>query len=489
MSSESPTASGNSRYPGWTLALVSVALFMAALDNLVVGIALPSIRADLGGTLESLEWTVNAYTLAFAVLLISGAALGDRYGRKLMFMVGVGIFTGASVLTALAPSYELLIAGRAIQGVGAAILLPLTLTLVSEAVPPEKRGMALGVWSGVMGLGIALGPFVGGAVVQGLAWQWIFWINVPIGLVIIPLSIKYLTESRGPDKSLDLPGLGLISVSLLAITFAVIESQSLGWGSATVIALIATGVTFMGAFIAWELRTKAPMLPMGLFRSRAFSAVNVAGFLMFLGVFGSIFLTSQFFQTAQGYGPLKAGLLTLPWTAVPMFIAPVAGILSDKYGDRPLLVGGLGLSAISIYWMSQVMTPDVAFSSLIAPFVIAGIGMSFTFPSLANAVLHSVKPEMAGKASGAHNALREFGTALGVAVLASVFAAAGSYASPQAFNDGMVAALPIGAACLLAAAIAAMFIPGKVKQFAPATEPEAVAAPEERLVPAGSAAH
>ncbi len=467
-------APGSTR-TGWTLAIVSIALFMTALDNLVVGVALPSIRVDLGGSIESLEWTVNAYTLAFAVLLITGAALGDRFGRKRMFVVGLAIFTGASALAALAPTIESLIAARAVQGLGAAIVLPLTLTLLSEAFPADKRGAALGIWAGVSGLGVALGPFVGGAVVEGIDWQWIFWLNVPIGLVLLPLAARLLTESHGPAGRLDLPGLGLAGAGLFGLTFGIVRATELGWTSTTVLVSIVGGIGLVLAFIAWELRAPAPMLPMRFFRSRGFAASNGVSFAMFFGVFGAIFLLSQFFQTAQGYGPFEAGLRTLPWTAMPMLIAPIAGLLSDRIGPRPLMVAGLALQAVAMAWLAVVSSPDVAYSALVGPFILAGTGMSLVFAPSANAVLSSVRPQEAGQASGATNAIRELGGVMGVAVLASVFSANGSYASPQAFSDGVVAALPVAAAVLAVGAVLALFVPGMQRRRALVEAPEPAA--------------
>jgi EmrB/QacA subfamily drug resistance transporter len=464
----------------WTLAIVSIALFMTALDNLVVGVALPSIRVELGGSIESLEWTVNAYTLAFAVLLITGAALGDRFGRKRMFVIGLGIFTAASAAAALAPSIEALIAARAIQGFGAAIVLPLTLTLLSEAFPAEKRGAALGIWAGVSGLGVALGPFVGGAVVEGLAWQWIFWLNVPIGIVLLPIAWSRLTESHGPAKTLDLPGLGLVGAGLFGVTFGIVRATALGWTSTTVVAAVGAGVALLAAFLWWEHRAATPMLPLRFFRSRAFSATNGVSFTMFFGSFGAIFLLSQFFQTAQGYSPFEAGLRTLPWTAVPMVVAPIAGLLSDRIGSRPLMATGLALQAVAMAWLAAVSSPEVAYSSLVVPFMLAGTGMALVFAPSANAILGAVRPEEAGQASGATNAIRELGGVMGVAVLASVFSANGSYASPQAFADGVVAALPIAAAVLAVGAVLALFVPGMKERRpagasaqAPAAEPVA----------------
>ncbi len=460
-----------SRSSRWTLGIVSVALFMTALDNLVVGVALPSIRTDLGGSLESLEWTVNAYTLSFAVFLITGAALGDRFGRKRMFVGGLALFTGASALAALAPSIEALVAARAVQGIGAAIVTPLTLTLLSEAVPADKRGFALGIWGGVTGLGVALGPFVGGAVVQGLAWQWIFVLNVPVGLALLPLAIRRLQESHGPDRQLDGVGLGLAGFGLLGLTFGIVRASALGWTSATVLTSIGTGLVLLVAFLVHERRTEAPMLPPRFFASRAFSATNGATFAMFFGTFGSIFLLSQYFQVAQGLSPFDAGLRTLPWTGMPMLVAPIAGVLSDKIGSRPLIAAGLALQGGAMLWLWQVLEPSTAFGTVLVPFVMAGVGMALVFAPGANAVLSAVRPNEAGKASGASNAIREVGGVLGVAVLASLFQAHGGYSSPQAFTDGLDGALPVAAAVLLVGAFVALLIPGLAKQRAHAPAP------------------
>ena len=445
----------------WTLIITGVALFMTALDNLIVGVALPTIRADLGGSIEALEWTVNAYTLTFAVLLITGAALGDRFGRRRMFMIGVGIFTAASAAAALAPTLDVLIAARAIQGAGAAIVTPLTLTLVSGAFPPAKRGAALGIWGGISGLGVALGPLVGGAVIEGISWHWIFWVNVPVGLVLIPLAYRHLEESTGPDKELDLPGLGLVGAGLFGLTFGIIRGESMGWTSTPIVASIATGLALLAAFVAWELRAKEPMLPMRFFKRRAFSATNGLSFSMFFGTFGAIFLLSQFFQTAQGLGPLEAGLRTLPWTAMPMVVAPIAGALSDRIGTRPLMFTGLLLQAGGLAWIAAISAPDTSFGQLVVPFMMAGSGMALVFPTAASAVISAVGDRETGKASGATNAIREIGGVMGVAVLSSVFAANGGFESPQAFNDGLVAALPIAVGVLLVGAVLALLVPGR----------------------------
>src|SRR4051812_38468488 len=400
---------------GWTFAIVSVALFMVVLDNLVVTTALPSIRADLGATIQSLEWTVNAYTLSYAVLLLPGAALGDRFGRRRMFVIGLSIFTAASAAAALAPTTAALIAARGIQGVGAAIVTPLTLTLLADVFPPNKRGLAIGAWSGVSGLGVALGPLVGGAVVGGISWQWIFWINVPVGLALIPFAARKLAESHGPARSLDLPGLGLVSAGLLGIVYGIVRGAELGWTSPTVLGSLLAGAVLVAAFLAWEHRAPAPMLPLRFFRSRAFAAVNGVSLTMYFGVFGSIFLLAQFFQVTQGYSPLEAGLRTLPWTIMPMFVAPISGMLSDRIGSRPLMALGLTLQAGAIAWLASVSAPSTPYSHVVIPFIMAGTGMALVFAPAANAVLSAVRPEEAGQASGATNAIRELGGVLGVA--------------------------------------------------------------------------
>ncbi|HKR71182.1 MAG TPA: DHA2 family efflux MFS transporter permease subunit [Streptosporangiaceae bacterium] len=443
----------------WTFVITSAALFMASLDNLVVTTALPSIRDHLHSSLEGLQWTVNAYTLTFAVLLLTGAALGDRYGRRRMFVIGLAVFTGGSAAAALAPGIGWLIAARAVQGVGAAILIPLTLTLLSAAVSPERRGLALGAWGAVGGLAIAIGPLVGGAVVEGASWQWIFWLNVPIGLALLPVAMARLTESRGPSTRLDLRGLVLASVGLTGIVLGVVRGNDHGWTSATVLPPIVAGALLVAAFIAWEMRAPQPMLPMHLFRSRSFSLTNVTSLLMFFGMFGSIFLLAQFLQVVQHYSPLEAGLRTLPWTAMPVFIAPIAGTLSDRIGGRPLLVIGLAMQAIGIGWIAAIASPTVAYAALIPAFVVAGIGMSLFFAPVANMVLGSVRRDEEGIASGANNAIRELGGVFGIAVLGAVFSAHGSYASGASFVSGMSSAVWVGAAAVAAASAAALALP------------------------------
>ncbi len=442
----------------WTFAISSIALFMVTLDNLVVTTAIPVIRRDLHAGLSGLEWTVNAYTLTFAVLLLTGAALGDRFGRRRMFALGLGIFTLASAAAALSTSIGMLDAARAVQGLGGAIVLPLTLTILSAAVPPERRGLALGAWGGISGLAVAFGPVVGGAVVDGISWHWVFWLNVPIGLVLIPLALLRLDESHGPAKSVDLPGVGLASAGLFGIVWGLVRGNSLGWSSAEILTALIAGGIVLAAFVAWELRAPHPMLPMRFFRGRSFALASVASLLMSFGMFGSIFLLAQFFQTVQGYSPFGSGLRILPWTAMPMVVAPIAGALSDKIPAHRIIGAGLALQAIGLGWLAAVSTPTLPYIDLVAPFAISGVGMGMFFAPIANVVLSAVRPEEEGQASGANNAVRELGGVLGVAVLASIFAHYGGYRTGETFVHGMTPAVWVGAVVVGLGSLAAFAI-------------------------------
>ncbi len=447
------------RHTLWTFAITSVALLMVSLDNLVVTMALPVIKTDLKASLDGLEWTVNAYTLTFAVLLLTGAALGDRFGRRRFFLIGLSIFTAGSALAALSPDITVLIMARAMQGLGGAIVVPLTLTILSAAVPAERRGLALGAWGAIAGLAIALGPVVGGAIVEGLNWHSIFWINVPIGIALLPVAWLRLRETRGASERLDLGGLVLVSGGLLGVVYGIVRGNPEGWTSLTVVGSIGAGVVLLAAFVAWEARSSAPMLPLRFFRNRAFTLANLSSLLMYFGMFGSIFLLSQFLQSVQGYSPLQAGLRVLPWTLAPMFVAPIAGALSDRIGGGLLMGTGLALQAIGLAWLGLISTPDVPYVQLVVPFIISGIGMGMFFAPVANVVLSSVMPHEEGQASGANNAIREVGGVFGVAVLASVFSHYGGYASGQAYVDGLRPAVLIGAAFVAVGAVAALAIP------------------------------
>ena len=453
------TATEQSASRIWTLVIVSIGLFMVVLDNLVVNVALPSIHRDLGSSIQALEWTVSAYVLAYAVFLLTGAALGDRFGRKRMFLIAITLFTAASAGAALAPTSGALIAARVLQGLGAAFATPLTLTLLADAFPPDRRGVAIGVWSGISGIAVALGPLVGGAVVQAASWQWIFWINVPIGAVLVPLAARRLVESHGPARRLDLPGLALASSGLFGIVFGLVRSQSQGWGDPEIIAALAAGAVLVIAFVVYELRAREPMLEMSFFAKRSFAVTNVVSLAMYFGMFGSIFFLSQFLQNVLHNTPLQAGIKLLAWTGASMVVSPLAGFFSERYGSRPFMVAGLGLQAVALGWLALLASTSVAYTSMIGPFVLAGAGMALVFAPSANAVLASVRVEHAGQASGATNAIRELGGVLGIAVLATVFTSHGSYASAQAFVSGLVPAMWVGVVVLAAGALIAAALP------------------------------
>jgi EmrB/QacA subfamily drug resistance transporter len=477
----------NSSRSRWTLGIVSVALFMTVLDNLVVSVAIPSIRRDLGASIQSLEWTVNAYVLSYAVLLLTGAALGDRFGRRRMFVLGLAVFTAASAAAALAPSTALLVAARAVQGGGAAIVTPLTLTLLADAFPAQRRGLALGVWAGISGVAVALGPLVGGAVVQGISWHWIFWINVPIGLILLPLAARRLSESHGPSGSLDLPGLALVSSGAFGIVFGLVRAQSLGWGSPAILAMLIGGAILLGLFVAWERRAAEPMLPMSFFAKRAFAVTNVVSLTMYFGMFGSIFFLSQFMQNVLHNTPLQAGLKILVWTGATMVVAPLAGVFSERLGSRPFMFSGLTLQAGALAWLASITTTHTPYAEMIVPFIMAGAGMALVFAPSANAVLSAVRTEQAGQASGATNAIREVGGVLGVAVLASIFTGAGGYASAQAFVDGLIPALWVAVAVLSAGALTVLAFPFQTRGAQAAESSEGTAAIAGGMAPSEGA--
>lgn len=442
----------------WVLALTSVASFMVALDALVVSTALTTIRLDFGATIEALEWTINAYNLSFAVLLLTGAALGDRFGRRRIFVAGIALFTAASAMCALAPNINWLIAARALQGAGGAMVMPLAMALLSSAFPPAERAKALGLYSGLTGLAILGGPILGGAIVQAAEWHWIFWLNIPIGLVTIALVPGRIRESFGPRAALDSIGLVLASGASLAVAWGLARANAAAWTSPEVVSALAAGVVLGVGFVAWELRASQPMIPMRLFSSRAFSAANLACFLFTGALYGTLFFIAQFLQTAQGLGPLAAGVRLLPWTATLFFIAPVAGRLVNRVGERPLIVIGLVLQAIGMLWLGRVAAPETPFVELIAPFIITGAGISMAMPAAQNAVLSSVAPLEIGKASGTYNMLRFLGGAFGLALSASVFAAHGGFGSPESFSAGFVSAIGLSAALSIAGAAAGLLV-------------------------------
>ena len=447
--------------PIWTLALTAIAFFMVALDALVVVTALPAIQRDLHASLSTLEWTINAFTLAFAAGIITAAALGDRLGRRRIFTLGLTLFTIASAACAIAPTAGLLVAARAVQGLGAAMVMPLSLTILASAFPPERRGAIIGIWGGIGGLAVASGPLVGGAVTQGLDWHWIFWVNVPIGVVATVLARFRLAESRGPATRLDLPAATLVSSGAVAIVWGLIRSGDVGWGSAQVVASLIGGVILVGAFLAWEWRATDPMLPLRLFGSRSFAAANLTGFLMAGAIFSAAFLMSQYFQFALGYSPLATGLRLLPWTATPLLIAPLAGVLADRIGARPVLAVGMLLQGVGLAWIAAVAAAGEGYIDLVIPLVIAGVGISMALPVAPTAVLSAVHPQDMGKASGVNSTLQRFGAAFAIAIAAAVFAANGHLGTPISFTAGFRPALALVAGLSAVGAVTALAVGGR----------------------------
>jgi EmrB/QacA subfamily drug resistance transporter len=471
---------------GWALALSSLASFMVVLDLLVVATALNTIRHDLGASIGQLEWTVNAYTLAFAVLLMTAAAVGDRFGRRKIFAAGLGLFAAGSAACALAPGVGALIAARAVQGTGAAMVMPLALALLNAAVPPQRRGWAMGIFGAATALAAVVGPVLGGAITQGIAWQWIFWVNVPIGLLAIPLALRRLEESYGPRAALDLPGLALGTGAALGLVWGLVRGSSAGWASPEVIGTLAAGGALVVAFILWELRARAPMLPMRLFASRGFAAGNAAIFFLNASLTGAVFFMAQFQQVSLGQDPLHAGLRLLPWGVTPFLVAPRAGKLADRIGERPLVVSGLALQAAGLVWIAAIASPRLAYPAMLAPMIIFGTGFALSVPAVTKAVVGSVPPGDIGKASGAFSTMRQLGGAFGVAILAAVFAAAGGYASPAAFSDGFAPAMFAAAGLALAGLLAALALDSPRSPAPVAPAPAAQAEPVLMVNQAGA---
>jgi EmrB/QacA subfamily drug resistance transporter len=445
----------------WTVILTAIGSLMAALDTVVVASALPTIRDDLGASVEQLEWTVNAYNLSFAVLLITATAVGDRFGRRRLYAFGLVLFAFASALCALSSSAGLLIAARALQGAGGALILPLGLALLTTAFPPERRGAAIGMFSAVTGLAVASGPLIGGAVVEGLDWEWIFWLNVPIGLVAAPLALAKLKESFGSDTGIDFPGLGLVSAGAFGIVWGLVRANQSGWGSLEVLGGMLGGIALLAAFVAWELRAPEPMIPMRLFRNRAFSAGNAAIFFTLASLFSCVFLFSQFLQTGLELSPLAAGVKLAPWTLTFLVVAPIAGNAADKIGERPLMVAGLLLQTVGLIWIALIADTSVSYGELLIGFLVAGIGISMAIPAAQTSAVGSVEDAHIGKAAGANSMMRELGGVFGIALVVAVFAAVGGYASPADFTDGFAPAVATAAALSFLGAIVSIGLPGR----------------------------
>ncbi|HET6172261.1 MAG TPA: MFS transporter [Gaiellales bacterium] len=448
----------------WAVALTGGSLFMITLDNLIVLSTLPSMQRDLGVSIDRLQWVVDAYILSFAVLMLTGAALGDRYGRRRMLVMGLLLFTASSAAGALSHDLTQLVIARAVQGIGAALLMPMTLTLLSAAFPPERRTAALGLWSSIAGLGVALGPLLGGLIVETLDWHWIFWINVPVGLAAAALAPRRLAESRGAQVPLDLRGLTLASGGLLGIVWATTRGNADGWTSSSTLAAYAIGAALLGAFVVQERRSAAPMLPLGLFRRPGFAAANGAGFGLHFTMFAAFFLIIQYLTQVHGDTALRAGVETLPWTLLPLVVSPFTGAFGGRIGHRPMIVAGLLLLSGGTAGAAFAMGLGANYSALVAPLVAIGLGIALVLPNVASAALGSALPEHIGKASGTNSTFRQLGGAFGIAIAVLVFDRAGSYASPGAVVDGVRAALFVAAAVGALGAVAALGIPARASK-------------------------
>ena len=460
---------------GWILGLTSAAYFMVVLDALVVVTALPRMQHDLHVGISTLQWTVNAYGITVAAGIITAAALGDRLGRRRIFVCGVSLFTLASAACALAPSASLLIAARAVQGLGGAAVLPLSLTILTTAFPAERRGMIVGIYGGLAGLAVAAGPLVGGAVTQGLDWHWVFWINVPLGVAAAPLALRLLPESRGAPARLDVPGVALVSSGAVAIVWALVRASVSGWGSAEIVVTLALGAALLAAFVYWESRADEPMVPLRLFGIRAFAAGNATTFLMSGAIFGAGFLVIQYAQLARGYSPLSTGVRLLPWLVTPMFVSPVAGALSDRVGRRPVIASGLLLQTLGFCWVALTAAPGSSYLELALPLLVAGVGISMALPTVPTAVLSAVTPQEMGKAAGVNTMMQRFGSVFAVAIATAVFTANGHFGSPASVTSGFKPALGVCAALSMLGTLTALGITSRrteaIAELAPEPAP------------------
>jgi EmrB/QacA subfamily drug resistance transporter len=468
MSAIAPTAAR--RIPlGLAILATGLPMFMVSLDNLVMTNALPVLHQDLGASVEELQWFLNAYTLVFASLILFAVALGDRFGRRTVFAVGLGVFTVASAFAALSTDPTQLIIARAVQGLGGAGVMPLSLSLLSGSVAPSRRPLAIGIWGGIAGLGVAAGPLIGGAIVQGWNWQGIFWINVPIGIIAIPLILLILPNAFGDKVRADIVGVFLAGLGVLGLVFGIVRGNPAGWDSFEVLGSLIAGAVLIAGFIVWELRHPSPLLPLRLFRDRAFTLANLVSFGFSFGMFGAVFILIQFLQIVQGHSPLEAAVMTTPWTMAPMIVAPLAGIFSGRVGTRALIVAGLLFQSLGLFWLALTLNADASYGTMLPAFISAGIGMGLVFAPVSTAVLSNIRNEDSAKASGTNSTIREIGVALGIAVLSAIFTGAGGQLTPTGYVDAAIPAVFTGAVVVLATAVFALFLPAGRATHGPAT--------------------
>jgi EmrB/QacA subfamily drug resistance transporter len=443
---------------GWVLGLTSTGYFMVILDSVVVITALPRMQRDLHVSVSSLQWTLNAYGIAFAAGIITAAALGDRLGRRKVFTSGLALFTVASVACALAPNASELIAARTVQGLGGAIVLPLSLTILTTAFPAERRGMIVGIYGGLAGLAVAMGPIVGGAVTQGIDWHWIFWINVPIGVIAVLLGLRLLPESYGAPERLDLMGVGLVTAGVVSLVWALSRANNVGWSSAEVVGTLVAGAVLLIAFVRWESSVSEPMVPLRMFSVRDFAIGNLTTFLMSGAIFAAGLLVTEEFQLARHYSPVGAGVRLLPFFAPPMFVSPIAGALSDRIGRRPIMVVGLSMLTAGFVWVAWHGSLATSWIELVIALLIAGVGISMALPTVPTAVLSAVAPHEMGKASGINYMAQRFGAVFAIAIGSAVFSANGHLGSPASVTAGFRPALWACACFAVLAALTAFCI-------------------------------
>jgi EmrB/QacA subfamily drug resistance transporter len=457
------------RHLGWVMALTSTAYFMVVLDSVVVITALPRMQRDLHVSLASLQWTLNAYGIAFAAGIITAAALGDRFGRRKVFTIGLALFTAASVACALAPNLSELIVARTVQGLGGAIVLPLSLTILTAAFPLERRGMIVGIYGGLAGLAVAMGPIVGGAVTQNIDWHWIFWINVPIGVLAVVLGRRLLPESYGAPERLDFVGVGLVTAGVVALVWALSRASALGWSSAEVVGTLVAGVALLVIFAVWERSVREPMVPLALFAVRDFAIGNLTTFLMSGAIFAGGLLVTEEFQLARHYSPVGAGVRLLPFFATPMLVSPLAGALSDRLGRRPIIVVGLSMLTAGFAWVAWRGSLATSWTELVIALLVAGVGISMALPTVPTAVLSAVAPQEMGKASGINYMAQRFGAVFAIAIGSTVFATYGGLSSPAAVTAGFKPALW---ACSVLAGLGALAALAMSSRRVPAGEAE-----------------
>ena len=464
----------------WTLGALCFALFMIMLDNTIVNVALPAIQHDLGISRSELEWTVAAYALTFASLLLTGGKLGDLFGRKRLFLVGVAIFTASSLFCGLSSGAGELIAARAVQGVGAALMMPATLSIITATFVPRERGMAIGIWAGVSAMALAIGPLLGGIITEHISWNWIFYVNVPIGVLGILTAIFVVPESKDTshEQRLDLPGLLSSGIGLLALIYALIEGHAYGWSSGRIIGLFVVAAVALTVFVLLELHQRIPMLDLSLFRNGTFAGANLVAILVTLAMFGIFVFFPIYMQTLRGWSPIQAGAALLPWTLMIVVLAPIAGKLSDKVGSRWLMAGGMTVVALCCLELSTVSLHS-SFWHMLPGFVLGGIGMSFVMTPMSAAAMGAVSVDKAGVASGVLNTFRQVGVSLGIAVTGAIItnraaaAVHGGADGPHAFVHGLTFAMRVSAAICLGGALASVLL---VRKYRHGDETRAVAA-------------